>query len=217
MSMMAATVSSWGRSKVGPNTTPRLATVIRFSWWLFATLWRRDTHEPWTGGWGTVLDTLQYRMPHSKATKTNTMFKGYSWYHQTSCNSSANLEWIHFSYRSPSKHDVVFLHFLHCICYWDILWFCWAHMVFWSKTGKLYCGVHRLSRSKDRKLLAGRAEPQTADIPQLLLIGAITVRSQLQLSCFSTALAIKKQQQQQRSWHRASSCSLVKYRVRKRS
>lgn len=32
MSMMAATVSSWGRSKVGPNTTPRLATVIRFSW-----------------------------------------------------------------------------------------------------------------------------------------------------------------------------------------
>lgn len=42
MSMMAATVSSCGRSRVGPKTTPRLATVIRFCWWWLATLWRKN-------------------------------------------------------------------------------------------------------------------------------------------------------------------------------
>lgn len=38
ISIMAATVSSWGRSRVGPNTTPRFATVIKFCLWLLATL-----------------------------------------------------------------------------------------------------------------------------------------------------------------------------------
>lgn len=38
ISMMAATVSSCGRSRVGPKTTPRLATVIRLCWSWLATL-----------------------------------------------------------------------------------------------------------------------------------------------------------------------------------
>lgn len=48
ISMMAATVSSWGRSRVGPNTTPRFATVIKFCLWLLATLRgrkRKGTNE----------------------------------------------------------------------------------------------------------------------------------------------------------------------------
>lgn len=45
ISMMAATVSSCGRSRVGPNTTPRLATVIRLCWWWLATLLTREHGE----------------------------------------------------------------------------------------------------------------------------------------------------------------------------
>lgn len=42
MSMMAATVSCWALSSVGPKTTPRLATVIRFFCWCWATLGVKD-------------------------------------------------------------------------------------------------------------------------------------------------------------------------------
>lgn len=45
ISMMAATVSSWGRSRVGPNTTPRFATVIKFCLWLLATLGGRKRKD----------------------------------------------------------------------------------------------------------------------------------------------------------------------------
>lgn len=42
MSMMAATVSSWDLIKVGPNTTPRLATVIMLILLWATTLTRRN-------------------------------------------------------------------------------------------------------------------------------------------------------------------------------
>lgn len=55
ISMMAATVSSWGLSKVGPNTTPRFATVIKFCLWLLATLFgkRKKERQKWDGTLGT--------------------------------------------------------------------------------------------------------------------------------------------------------------------
>ena len=61
-SMMAATVSSCGLIKVGPNTTPRLATVIRFCLLCAATL--RNT-------------TIHYKhfSPKSQLNFTNTKYK----------------------------------------------------------------------------------------------------------------------------------------------
>lgn len=41
-SMMAATVSSCGLIKVGPNTTPKFATVIRFLLACFETLFEKN-------------------------------------------------------------------------------------------------------------------------------------------------------------------------------
>lgn len=60
ISMMAATVSSWGRSRVGPNTTPRFATVIKFCLWLLATLVGRkrngtnERNSVWVDSWPPV-------------------------------------------------------------------------------------------------------------------------------------------------------------------
>lgn len=71
MSMMAATVSCWALSSVGPKTTPRLATVIRFFCWCWATLGVKGHTNSWqdvlyehqvTSGKSCSLDYMRLRL-----------------------------------------------------------------------------------------------------------------------------------------------------------
>lgn len=65
--MMAATVSSCGLIKVGPNTTPRFATVIRFLLACFETLFEKNWRKKQEMGYEKfplLLETAVYKWKH---------------------------------------------------------------------------------------------------------------------------------------------------------